>query len=61
MTDDEREEKQEALQSVAGPVMLMSGVSREGLMDVLRAMRRQIDDTTRAERDAVEEPGPWRP
>jgi hypothetical protein len=27
----------------------------------LRALRRQIDSAARAERDAVEEPGPWRP
>ena len=50
-----------ALEAVAGPVMLMSGVSREGLTEVLRAVRRLVDANRQAERDAVEEPGPWRP
>ena len=61
LTDEERAEKQAALEAVAGPVRLMSGVSREGLMDVLRALRRQIDATKRAEKDATTEAGPWRP
>ncbi|MDA8587153.1 GTPase ObgE [Rhodobacteraceae bacterium] len=61
LTDEERQEKQSELEAVAGPVKLMSGVSSEGVMDALRALRRQIDSAKRAERDAVEEPGPWRP
>ncbi len=61
LDDEERAERKAALEAVAGDVMLMSGVSREGLQDVLRAMRRQIEAHRRAERDAVEEAGPWRP
>ncbi|MEO0945599.1 MAG: GTPase ObgE, partial [Pseudomonadota bacterium] len=61
LDDEERAERKAALEDVAGPVMLMSGVSREGLTDVLRAMRRQIEAHRKAERDLVEEPGPWRP
>jgi GTP-binding protein len=61
LTDEERAEKQAELEAVAGPVKQMSGVAGEGVMDVLRALRRQIDSAARAERDAVEEPGPWRP
>ena len=61
LTDEERLEKQADLEAVAGPVRLMSGVSQEGLMDVLRSLRRQIDAAKRAEKDAIEEPGPWRP
>ncbi|MEM8801128.1 MAG: GTPase ObgE [Pseudomonadota bacterium] len=61
LDDEERAERKAALEDVTGPVMLMSGVSREGLTDVLRAMRRQIEAHRKAERDMVEEPGPWRP
>jgi GTP-binding protein len=61
LDDDERAEKKAALEEVAGYVMPMSGVSREGLTDVLRACRRQIDDDRLRRKDEVEEPGPWRP
>jgi len=61
LDEDERADRKSALEAVAGPVMLMSGVSREGLQDVLRAMRRQIEAHRKAERDAVEDPAPWRP
>ena len=61
LTDEERAEKQAELEAVAGPVKQMSGVAGEGVMDVLRALRRQIDAAKRAEKDATEEPGPWRP
>ena len=44
LDDDERAEKFAALQAVVdGPLMAMSGVSREGLIEVLRALRGQID------------------
>jgi len=39
----------------------MSGVSREGLIDVLRAVRGQIDADKLRRKEEVEEPGPWRP
>ncbi len=41
---DERAILTAELEAVAGPVMLMSGVSREGLTEVLRALRGQIDE-----------------
>ena len=61
LTEEDRAERQAALEAVAGPVMLMSGVSKEGVEDVLRALRRQIDSHRRAEQDATEDPAPWRP
>ena len=45
LDDAERSAKRYALQKASGgAVMLMSGVSREGLTDVLRALRSQIDE-----------------
>ena len=61
LDDDEREERRAALEEVAGPVLMMSGVSREGVVDVLRAVRGQIDADKLRQKEAVEEPGPWRP
>jgi GTPase len=50
---------------VGGPVMLMSGVSREGTQDVLRALRDQIDANRLRHRlieeSALEEDKPWQP
>jgi len=60
LDDDERAERHAALEAVAGPVMLMSGVSREGLIEVLRAVRGEIA-TNKAEADAAAEDAPWRP
>ncbi len=42
LDEDERREKRAELEAVAGPVMMMSGVAREGVVDVLRALRAQI-------------------
>jgi len=56
-----REELEEAAQQ---KVYLMSGVSKEGLTEVLRALRAQIDDSrlrTKAEEDTGEEDAPWQP
>ena len=61
LDDDEREARRAELEAVAGPVLMMSGVSREGLIDVLRAVRGQIDANRLRQKEAVEEPGPWRP
>jgi GTP-binding protein len=61
LDDDEREERRAELEAVAGPVLMMSGVSREGLIDVLRAVRGQIDANRLRQKETVEEPGPWRP
>ena len=47
---------------VDGPVMLMSGATTEGTVDVLRALRSHIDDTrVRAKAAEAEEPAPWQP
>ncbi|MBQ4823176.1 MULTISPECIES: GTPase ObgE [unclassified Leisingera] len=58
---EERDEKRAALeQAVGGPVMMMSGVSREGLNEVLRAVRAEIDDD-RVRMKPAEEEAPWQP
>lgn len=58
---EERDEKRAALEAaVGGPVMLMSGVSREGLNEVLRAVRAEIDDD-RVRMKPAEEEKPWQP
>jgi GTP-binding protein len=61
LDDDERAERRAALEAVAGPVMLMSGVSREGVTEVLRALRAEIDEDRLRLREAGEERQPWRP
>ena len=61
LDENERAEKQAALEDVAGPAMLMSGVSREGLTEVLRALRARIDGDVLRHKEETEEPGPWRP
>lgn len=61
LDDDERAERKAALEAVAGPVMMMSGVSREGLTEVLRAVRARIDGDRLGQKEAAKEPGPWRP
>lgn len=61
LDEDERLETRQALETVAGPVMLMSGVSGEGVQEVLRAVRERIGaDRLRAKRGA-EEDRPWQP
>ena len=62
MDAEEREFLKEELEAaVGGPVMLMSGASQEGVTDVLRALRSQIDDTRLREKTKAEEPEPWQP
>ncbi|QMU57850.1 MAG: GTPase ObgE [Boseongicola sp.] len=61
LDDEERAEKVAELEKVAGKVHLMSGVSREGLIDVLRMVRSKIDSDRLRQKEQVEEPGPWRP
>ena len=46
------------LVAVAGPVLQMSGVAGEGVTEVLRALRREIDVDHATE---AEEAAPWRP
>ncbi|MEM8776776.1 MAG: GTPase ObgE, partial [Pseudomonadota bacterium] len=53
--------KEELEAVVEGPVMLMSGVSREGVTDVLRAMQAQIDENRTRAQISVEEERPWQP
>jgi GTP-binding protein len=66
LDDEERAERLAALEKASGGrVYPMSGVSREGLVPVLRALRSEVDAARRAER-AEEAPdetetGPWRP
>lgn len=59
LDEEERAEKLNALQAVAGDVMLMSGVSQEGLINVLRAVRSEIQ--TDRLRLVKTEDTPWRP
>lgn len=58
---EERAERKAELEAVAGPVMLMSGVSREGVTEVLRALRSRIDRNRLRSKEATEERHPWRP
>ncbi len=60
LDDDERAEKRAALEAVAGHCFLMSGVSREGLVEVLRAVRRQVEAQRKREAPA-EESESWHP
>lgn len=48
------------LEAVAGPVMVMSGASGEGVTQVLRALRSRID-ADRLRHKADEEQDPWQP
>jgi len=62
LSDDDIAEKCAALAAVAdGPVMVMSGVARTGLTEVLRALRAQIDEGRLRMRIHREEPQAWRP
>ncbi|NKB29712.1 MAG: GTPase ObgE [Rhodobacteraceae bacterium] len=53
--------------ATGGPVLPMSGVSREGVTDVLRALRAEIDDNrlrtriAESEPEETEEAASWRP
>ncbi|WP_299191161.1 GTPase ObgE [uncultured Litoreibacter sp.] len=59
---DEVKEKLKALKKASkAKVMPMSGVAREGVQDVLRALRAEIDDSRLREKRLTEEPEPWRP
>ena len=60
LDDEERAEKLAELEAVAGPVMMMSGVAREGTVDVLRALRTEISED-RIRQKPVEEPESWAP
>ncbi|MEO0654873.1 MAG: GTPase ObgE [Pseudomonadota bacterium] len=61
LDEAERVAARSALEAVAGPVMLMSGVAREGVTDVLRALRAEIEQDRADQRAETEEATPWRP
>ncbi|TCO72546.1 GTPase ObgE [Rhodovulum euryhalinum] len=62
LDDEERAEKRAALEAEIGhPVLLMSGVSHEGIAEVLRALKAQIDGDRLRHRQTGEEAGSWRP
>ena len=61
LDDEERATAKAELEAaVGGPVFMMSGVSREGLNEVLRAMRTEIDED-RLRQKPQEEQGSWQP
>ncbi|MBJ6371651.1 GTPase ObgE [Sedimentitalea arenosa] len=61
LDDEERAAAQAELEDAAGaPVLAMSGVSRDGVTEVLRALRRQIDEDRLRQKPQVED-APWRP
>ncbi len=54
--------KRKVLEKAAGgDVLTMSGVSRDGVQEVLRALRSHIDANRLRQRKASEEPEAWRP
>ena len=62
LDDDQRAEARAALEAEVGrPVLMMSGVSGEGLTEVLRAVRAEIQEDRLRFRDAAEEKAPWHP
>jgi len=61
LDDEERAEAIAELEAaVGGPVMMMSGVSREGLPEMLRAVRHEIEDD-RVRQKPAEEAETWKP
>ncbi|MGR3504692.1 MAG: GTPase ObgE [Paracoccaceae bacterium] len=60
---EERAEARAILEAeVGGPVMMLSGVTGEGVPEVLRAVRAQItEDRLRQKQPSVEEDQTWRP
>ena len=63
LDDEERKAAREQLeQATGGPVMMMSGVSHEGVTDVLRILRKQIDeDRLRYSEVPGEDEASWQP
>ncbi|MEM9128824.1 MAG: GTPase ObgE [Pseudomonadota bacterium] len=53
--------RDELAEAVGGSVMLMSGVSREGVTDVLRILQTQIDEGRTRSQISLEESRPWQP
>jgi len=62
LDEEERATAVKALKKASGgPVMEMSAVARDGVTDVLRALRSEIDDDRVRKTDALVEDEPWRP
>ena len=62
LDDEERAEAKAALEAaVGGPVMMMSGVAKEGTTEVLRALRSEISEDKLRQKAESEEPEAWRP
>ncbi len=62
LDDEERAEKIAALEAATGkPVLSMSGVSREGLDDVLRTVRRRVLGAKQAEAAQAADDTSWTP
>ncbi|WP_421704272.1 GTPase ObgE [Aliiroseovarius sp.] len=60
LDEEELAEKKAELEAVAGPVLTMSGVAQQGTVDVLRALRTEIDEDKLRHKPA-EEPETWQP
>jgi GTP-binding protein len=61
LDEEERVEARKILEKAScGPVMMMSGVSREGVTEVLRALRGEIDEDRLRHTPAKEE-ATWQP
>ena len=62
LDDDERASRLDELEKAyGGPVMMMSGVAGEGVTEVLRTLRQNIDDDRLRFRTTEEEEEPWQP
>ncbi len=62
LDEEERAFLKEELEAACGtPVMLMSGVSGEGVTEVLRALRERIDADRLRHRSAEGDDAPWQP
>ena len=61
MDEDELAEKKAALEAVAGPVLTMSGVAQMGTTEVLRALRREIDEDKLRLKKTDEDEEKWQP
>ena len=62
LDDEERAEAKAALEAeVGGPVRLMSGVARDGVTEVLRALRAEISEDKLRQKAQDEEPETWQP
>lgn len=62
LDEEERSEKRQALEKVSGArVYEMSGVARDGVTEVLRALRSEISENRLRQKSALEEPEAWKP